>query len=154
MKTDLISRTLPSLPSTLNARFVGFDNLFDELFSSLSYDPVSGFRTSHSVDKFPPYNMEKIDDSQYVISVAVAGFKKEDLSVELNNGLLVISGNKTEKSNNSYIYQGIAERSFSRSFRLGEFIEVSAVSLEDGILAIHLTRHIPESMKPRKFDIL
>lgn len=151
MKTSLVTRPLPS---TLNSRFVGFDNIFDELFSSLSYDPSTGFKSNTSIDKFPPYNMEKIDETHYSISIAVAGFKKEDLSVELNNGLLVIYGNKTAKSDNNFIYQGIAERSFSKSFRLGEFIEVSEVKLEDGILSVGLEQYIPESMKPRKFDIL
>lgn len=148
--TELMTR---NLPSTLSTRWVGFDSLFDELFSQLSYDPSSGFRSSLSVDKFPPYNMERVNDNHYIISVAVAGFKKEDLTVELNNGLLVISGNKVNKTTSNLIYQGIAERSFSRSFRLGEFIEVSDVRLEDGILSINLVKNVPESMKPKRFDI-
>ena len=150
MTTQIMTR---NVPSTLSTRWVGFDDLFGELFSTLSYDPSYGLRTNMSVDKFPPFNLEKVNDTHHVISVAVAGFKREDLTVELDNSLLVISGNKTEKTTGNLIYQGIAERSFSRSFRLGEFIVVSDVRLEDGILSISLIKNVPESMKPKRFEI-
>lgn len=144
---------VPAL-SKLSNHYIGYDDIFNELFSALSYDPRRGLTTSFTQNKFPPFNIEKVNDDNYTISVAVAGFKREDLSVELDNNVLKITGNKASTSENqNLIYQGIAERSFTRTFRLGDFIEVSDVKLEDGILSVNLYRVIPDNLKPRKIEI-
>lgn len=139
----------------LSNRYVGFDDLFDELSSFLTYDPRRPGMVSDQ-NRFPPYNIEKLDEDNYEISLAVAGFKKEELNVELENNVLRVTGSKSvqEAENKAtMLYRGIAERSFTRTFKLGEFIEVGNVELQDGILSISLYRHIPENMKPKKIEI-
>ena len=130
------------------SRFIGYDHILDELFN-----PRRELNARYNQDKYPPYNIERLDENNHAISVAVAGFKREELAVELDNGLLIISGEKMSKSNENLIYQGIAERSFSRSFRLGEYVEVDSVKLEDGILTVMLVKNVPDSMKPRRIEI-
>jgi molecular chaperone IbpA len=140
--------------SKLSNHYIGYDQLFDDLFSALNYDPRRGYTSSFAQNKFPPFNIEKMSDDTYTISVAVAGFKREDLSVELENNVLKITGNKSQTGENqNLIYQGIAERSFTRTFRLGDFIEVSDVKLEDGILSVNLYKFIPDNLKPKKLEI-
>lgn len=138
----------------LSNRYVGFDDLFDELSSFLTYSPNRALGNDHN--RFPPYNIEKFDEDNYQISIAVAGFKKEELDVELNNNVLTVTGSKAPVENpnkSTVLYRGIAERSFERTFRLGEFIEVGGVELQDGILSISLYRLVPENMKPKKIEI-
>ena len=118
---------------------VGFDSLFDELdsFKTVSY---------------PPYNIEKIKDGAYNISMAVAGFSKDDLTISVKENVLKIKGKKV-KNEKDFLYKGIGERSFEQSFKLAEFTEVKEVKLEDGVLNISLIQDLPEEKKEKTIKI-
>ena len=121
---------------------VGFDHLFDMLQ-----------QVGDASNGFPPYNIERTDETHYRISLAVAGFAEKELSVEVRDGVLTVTGKKEESENQGYLYQGIAGRSFTRSFQLAEHVEVRAAKLENGLLHVDLERIIPEEKKPRRISI-
>jgi len=121
---------------------VGFDHLFDTLQQVT--DVSNGF---------PPYNIERSDETHYRISLAVAGFREKDLNVELRDGVLTVTGKNEEAQKQDYLYQGIAGRAFERSFQLAEHVEVRAAKLENGLLHIDLERIVPEEKKPRRIAI-
>src|ERR1700761_7564786 len=125
---------------------VGFDRLADML------DSVSQFDNGVT---YPPYNIERVDENHYRISLAVAGFAEKDLTVEVKEGVLTVQGKReTEKeSPNQYLYQGIAGRSFERRFQLAENVEVRGAQLENGLLHVDLERVVPEEKKPRRIVI-
>jgi molecular chaperone IbpA len=132
--------------TALNPSFVGFDELFNELERLIEgSQPV---QTS-----FPPHNIIKVDDNRYVVEMAVAGFGKEDIDIELNDGTLVIRGEKKNKEEVNYLYRGIATRTFNKSIRLIDTIEVRGAEFKDGILKIGLENVIPDHKKPRKIQI-
>jgi molecular chaperone IbpA len=121
---------------------VGFDHLFDML--------------EHAVDAgngYPPYNIERTDETHYRISVAVAGFAEKDLNVEVRDGVLTLTGKREESDKQNYLHQGIAGRAFERRFQLAEHVEVRAAKLENGLLHIDLERVVPEEKKPRRIAI-
>lgn len=125
---------------------VGFDSVFDRFFNmDLSRD--SGY---------PPYNIRKVNDLQYSIEIAVAGFSKEDIEVELTDGNLVVRSTEdkaSEDSDDSFVHKGIAKRAFMRQFSLSDDIVVKGADLKDGLLVIDLERVIPEEKKPRLIQI-
>ena len=121
---------------------VGFDHLFDTLQQVT--DVSNGF---------PPYNIERSDETHYRISLAVAGFREKDLNVEVRDGVLTVTGKNEEAQKQDYLYQGIAGRAFERSFQLAEHVEVRAAKLENGLLHIDLERIVPEEKKPRRIAI-
>jgi molecular chaperone IbpA len=122
---------------------VGFDHLFSMLDQAA--DASNGY---------PPYNIERTDETHYVISVAVAGFAEKDLSLEVKDGILTVTGKRdAEQGKTSYLYQGIAGRAFERRFQLAEHVEVRAAKLENGLLHIDLERIVPEEKKPRRIAI-
>ena len=123
---------------------IGFDRL-PSLFDSI--------RLTDKHTNYPPYNIELVEENKYVISMAVAGFRKDEIDIVSEQNSLVIKGQKTEKSEKSYLHQGIAERDFERRFRLADHVRVTNAGLENGILTIELVRELPEAMKPRKIDI-
>jgi len=124
---------------------VGFDRLFDLL--------ESGTR-GQGADDYPPFNLEKSGDDQYRITLAVAGFRREEIEIIAQQNLLVVSGRKGEESDtSSYLHRGIAARPFERRFQLADFVEVRGAEFENGLLRIDLKREIPEAMKPRRIDI-
>jgi len=123
---------------------VGFDQI-PSLFESI--------QSSGKHSSFPPYNIELVDDDKYVISMAVAGFKTDEIDVTSEQNNLVITGTHKSKTEKSYLYQGIAERNFVRRFQIADFVKITSAKLEDGILTITLFREIPEAMKPRKIEI-
>ena len=126
---------------------VGFDRLFS-MFDELG---VEG-----SVPSYPPYNIERTGEDAYRISVAVAGFTDADLSIEAKENRLAIRGEKQtndEEKPGEVLYQGIAARTFERSFQLADHVEVKGASLENGLLHVDLVREIPEAMKPRAIPI-
>lgn len=133
-----------TLASTLG---VGFDSLLKKVNEMNSY--------GHKyVQSFPPYNIKKIDENKYVIEMAVAGFSKNNINIELtNDGKLVISGSSESDSVDSYLYKGIADRSFTRSFTLSDTIEIKNAEMINGMLKIFLENIIPESKKPKKIEI-
>src|SRR5271169_4528817 len=117
---------------------VGFDRLLDLLDSA---DTAQGY---------PPYNIERSDENNYRVSIAVAGFGEKDLSVDVRDGVLTVTGKREEAQKPTYLHQGIAGRAFERSFQLAEHVEVKAAKLENGLLHVELERVIPEEKKPRK----
>jgi molecular chaperone IbpA len=124
---------------------VGFDKLFDEL------DRVFVNSTSTS---YPPYNIEKISDDQFVISLAVAGFKMDDLSITHDGNELVIEAASPEVPENvTYVHKGIATRAFKRVFTVADHMEVTGAALELGLLNIHFKRNLPEELQPKKIAI-
>ncbi len=125
---------------------VGFDRLFDML--------ESGSRGTGG-DNYPPFNLERVADDRYRITLAVAGFKPDEIDVTAQQNLLVVSGQKSDTQDNSaqMLHLGIANRSFERRFELADFIRVDDAALNDGLLTIALVREIPEAMKPRKIAI-
>ena len=129
--------------STPMARqFVGFDSLFAEL------NEMAAQKESN----YPAYNIAKDDEEHYRIEVALAGFSSNDISIETEKGMLKIQASKTEDGAN-YIHQGIAQRGFSKMFRLAEHMKVDDARLVDGILTITLRREIPEADRPQKIAI-
>jgi len=125
---------------------VGFDSVFDRFFNmDLSRD--SGY---------PPYNIRKINDLQYSIEIALAGFSKDDIEVELTDGNLAVRSTEdkaSEDSDDSFVHKGIAKRAFMRQFSLSDDIVVKGADLKDGLLVIDLERVIPEEKKPRLIQI-
>lgn len=133
--------------SALNPSFVGFDQLFNELERLIEgSQPVQ--QTT-----FPPHNIVKIDDNRYVVELAVAGFAKDEIDIEFNDGTLTIRGEKKSKDDVTYLYRGIATRTFTKSIRLIDTIEIRGAEFKDGILKIGLENVIPDHKKPRKIVI-
>ncbi|MEX6632361.1 Hsp20 family protein [Hyphococcus lacteus] len=123
---------------------VGFDRVFD-LLDNAGKAETGGY---------PPYNIERLDENDYRITLAVAGFGEDELDVELHQNTLTVTGSRGDDDDGrSYLYQGIAGRSFQRRFQLAEHVEVSGASLVNGLLNIELHREIPEALKPRKIGI-
>ena len=128
--------------SPMARQFVGFDSLFDEL------NEMAARKESN----YPAYNIAKYDEEHYSIEVALAGFSSEDISIETEKGVLKIDANRTEQREN-YIHQGIAQRGFSKLFRLADHMKVDDARFVDGILTIALRREIPEADRPQKIAI-
>jgi molecular chaperone IbpA len=124
---------------------IGFDRLFDLMDESLRFEPE---------DHYPPCNIVRTGENTYRISLAVAGFKPEQISVSVNQNTLSVAGGADEKQDNGdYLYRGIAARPFERRFNLADYVEVKGASFEDGLLQIDLQRELPEAMKPRRIEI-
>ena len=126
---------------------VGFDRLFSML------DQVSGFDAGST---YPPYNIERTGENAYRITLAVAGFAENDVSIEAKQNTLTIKGEKQAKTDDKkgeVLYQGIAARAFERVFQLADFVHVKGASLENGLLHVDLVREIPEAKKPRQIAI-
>ncbi|MGB3810260.1 MAG: Hsp20 family protein [Parvibaculum sp.] len=130
--------------SPLYRSTVGFDQL-QSLLDSVTRE--AGTPT------YPPYNIERLGESDYRISMAVAGFAESDLSLEVKQNVLTISGKRNEPEGVNYLYQGIAGRSFERRFQLADHVEVKGAKLENGLLHVDLVRQIPEQLKPRQIPI-
>ena len=127
-------------------RSVGFDQLFDRFFD-MDTTRDSGY---------PPYNIRKVNELQYVIELALAGFSKDDIEVELTDGLLAIRSKdrkEEEEDSHSFVHKGIARRSFSRTYTLSDDVIVKGADLKDGMLIINLERVIPDEKKPRLIQI-
>jgi molecular chaperone IbpA len=123
---------------------VGFDRVFDMLDSASKVES----------NGYPPYNIERIDENDYRITLAVAGFSEEELEVEIHENTLKITGSRSDAdTGREFLYQGIAGRSFERRFELADHVLVAGASLVNGLLNIDLKREIPEAMKPRKIAI-
>ncbi len=126
---------------------VGFDRLFSLL------DQVGGL--DGGAQSYPPYNIERTGENAYRISVAVAGFTQDDLSIEVKESTLTIRGERQAKEGGEgeVLYQGIAGRAFERRFQLADHVEVRGAALENGLLHVDLKREIPEAKKPRQIPI-
>lgn len=123
---------------------VGFDRLFDLLETT----------GRSGGDNYPPFNIERVSDDAYRITLAVAGFKSADIEITAQQGLLVVQGNKPDDGREGrMLHVGIAQRGFERRFELADYVRVAAANLEDGLLVIDLIREVPEAMKPKKIAI-
>jgi molecular chaperone IbpA len=126
--------------------FVGFERLFDRL--------ETANRLEVSATKYPPYNIIKTGENSYLIEIAVAGFDEDDFDIETHNGILTVRGNVSGIDEDAtFIYKGIAARSFERKFNIADTVIVENVSLHQGMLTIRLVNDIPEEKKPRKITI-
>ncbi|HEY5717691.1 MAG TPA: Hsp20 family protein [Motiliproteus sp.] len=125
--------------------------------SSIGFDRLANLienASANSQGGYPPYNIELMDENQYRITMAVAGFTKADLDIQSQANTLVVKGGKPEEAQERrFLYQGIAERGFERRFQLADYVKVVNASLENGLLHIDLEREIPEAMKARKIEI-
>jgi molecular chaperone IbpA len=125
-------------------------------FSGLGLDIDKLFNTTNNTPAYPPYNIIKFTDDEYTLQFAVAGFKKEDISITTEKSILKITGSMAEaqlEDSAQYIHKGIAGRKFSRAFTLPEYFEVDWAGMEDGILSISLIRNVPEEKKPKTITI-
>lgn len=123
---------------------VGFDRLFDLLEK----------QGQASEDKYPPFNIERRGDDTYRITLAVAGFKPDEIDITAQQNLLVVQGRKSEEAQQGqFLHVGIAQRAFERRFELADYVRVESANLEDGLLVIDLVREVPEAMKPKKIAI-
>jgi molecular chaperone IbpA len=130
--------------SPLYRSVVGFDRLADLLDAA----------TSEAASGYPPYNIERTADNAYRIDVAVAGFKPDELAIEVKENLLTVQGRKPANDEaRRYLHRGLAERGFERRFQLADYVVVSEAQLADGLLSISLRRELPEALKPRKVEI-
>ena len=125
---------------------VGFDELFDHFNNTLEYTVKQG-------TSYPPYNINKVDDLNYQIEMALAGFSKDDIEVEVAENLLTIKSVKENTQDNKNIYKGISYRKFTRGFTIADDIEVKDAKLEDGLLTIQLERVVPDEKKPKLIKI-
>ena len=140
--TRLTTLDLPSI----HRHFVGFDNIFNEM------DRM--FENSTKSQGYPPYNIAQINEDEYMISLAVAGFGMDNLSIEKDNKVLKIEGTAPKGDDDvNYLHKGIGGRSFRREFTLAEHVEVVGANLELGMLNIHLKREVPEELQPKKIQI-
>jgi molecular chaperone IbpA len=123
---------------------IGFDRFFDLLEDSVRWS---------GEDNYPPYNIVRGGEDHYQISLAVAGFGPDEISITAEQNVLTVEGRKTEKPDQQYLYQGISGRSFRRTFNLADHVQVQGASFENGLLTIDLVRELPEAMKPRRIPI-
>jgi molecular chaperone IbpA len=122
---------------------VGFDHLFDLID-----------QTQHRAeDNYPPYNIERLSEDRYRISVALAGFSPDEIAVTAEQNLLTVEGRKSDNNQHEYLYQGISARPFKRQFHIADYVQVRAARFDDGLLRVELVREIPEAMKPRRIAI-
>jgi molecular chaperone IbpA len=122
---------------------VGFERLFDLLDE-----------TQHRAeDNYPPYNIERLGEDSYQISLALAGFSPDEIAVTAEQNVLTVEGRKSDKDQHEYLYQGISARPFKRQFNLADYVQVKAATFDNGLLRVELIREIPEAMKPRRIAI-
>ena len=131
--------------SPLYRSSIGFDHLFSML------DNVN--RTDSNKTAYPHYNIELLGEDQYRITMAIAGFKKSDVTITSEQNTLTVSGKQSTNEKSKYLHQGIAARNFERKFQLEDHVKVVSANMEDGLLHIDLVREIPEAMKPRTIEI-
>lgn len=138
-----------SFPS-FDKHFVGFDSILKRIQDAQQ-------NLAKTIPNYPPYNILKVDDNRYVIELAVAGFGKQNLDITIEDGTLTIAGqtnvDSEEDNQASYLYKGIADRSFTRKFSLADSVEIKNAELINGMLKVWLENIIPESKKPKKVDI-
>jgi molecular chaperone IbpA len=125
---------------------VGFDRLFDLLETSARTAPV---------DNYPPFDIERTSEDAYRITLAVAGFKADEVDLTTQPNLLIVAGKKADvaEEGRQFVHRGIATRAFERRFELADYVQVSGASLDNGLLTIELKREVPEAMRPRKIAV-
>jgi molecular chaperone IbpA len=123
---------------------VGFDRLLDLIDESARWV---------GEDNYPPYNIERTGEDHYQISLALAGFTSEEVTITAEQNVLTVEGGKAEKGEHQYLYQGISARPFRRVFNLADYVQVKGASFDGGLLKIELVREVPDAMKPRRIAI-
>jgi molecular chaperone IbpA len=138
---DLAMRTYDFSP--LWRSTIGFDRLFDLV------------ETAQRVgeDNYPPYNIERLGEDRYQISLAIAGFAPDEVSVTAEQNVVTVEGHNADTAKHEYLYRGISARPFKRQFNLADYVQVSSAAFENGMLKIELFREVPEAMKPRRIAI-
>lgn len=141
-----------------NNRRVNTDFLYDPFFIGFDtvLDKLNSFEKSDKPSNYPPYNLIKTGDNDYVVELALAGFDEKDINVEVENGVLTISanvGDYYEEEKTDYLHKGIAARSFVKKFKLSDTVEVESASLNAGMLTVRLKSIVPEEKKPKKIPI-
>ena len=131
----------------LHKMTVGFDRLFDQMLLAGEYPNTVS-------TGYPPYNVERVTDDSWRVTIAVAGFGEDDIEVIVDQGNLNINGKKDDKNGDNMLYKGIANRQFNRSFQLADYVEVDEASLKDGMLTLNLVRNVPEALKPKKIKLI
>jgi molecular chaperone IbpA len=130
--------------SPLYRSVVGFDRLAD-LLETATADAATGY---------PPYNIERTDENAYRVDIAVAGFRPEELAIEVKENLLTVTGQQAANDDQRrFLHRGLAERNFERRFQLADYVVVTDANLADGLLSISLKRELPEALKPRRIEI-
>ena len=122
---------------------------FDRLFNMLEDD---GWRMA-SEQNYPPYNIERTGEDSYEVTLAVAGFSPEEITITAEHNVLTVEGRKADKTERNFLYHGISARAFRRQFNLADYVKVMGATFENGLLQIRLVREIPEAMKPRRIEI-
>ena len=131
----------------LDKFFVGFDEQFNQM--AKMHDDLT-----KNIPNYPPYNIKKVKDNKYVIELAVAGFAKSDVEITFEDGKLIVAGKAADDSDtDNFLYKGIANRAFNRTFALNDQVEINNAEMLNGMLKIFLERIIPEHKKPKKIDI-
>ncbi len=131
--------------SPLYRHSIGFDRLASLLDNAMHADAVT--------QSYPPYNIESLGENRYAITLAVAGFDKDELDLQVEKGVLSVRGKKESTEERKYLHHGIANRAFERKFNLADYVEVTGANLNNGLLTIELVKEIPEAMKPRSIAI-
>jgi molecular chaperone IbpA len=139
---DVAMRTFD--PTPLWRSTVGFDRLFDLIDSSLR---------ETGDDNYPPYNIERTGEDTYHVSLALAGFAPDEVTVTAEQNMLTVEGRKDDQGDHQYLYQGISGRPFRRQFSLADYVQVKGAMFKNGLLRIDLVREVPEAMKPRRIAI-
>jgi molecular chaperone IbpA len=136
---------LPQLSAQIHRHAIGFDHLFDELGRT--------WANSSKAENYPPYNIIKVDENNWAVQIAVAGFGEDEIDIERKHNVLYITGERKVKDEQEYIHRGISARSFTRTFTLNENVEIKGATVINGILAISLEHVVPEEQKPKKIQI-
>ena len=123
---------------------IGFDRLFD--LAEMA-------QRAGGEDNYPPYNIERLTEDRYQISLAVAGFAPQDIAITAEQNVVTIEGSKADKAERDVLYRGISTRNFKRQFNLADYVQVKNATFDNGLLKIELVREIPEAMKPRRIAI-
>src|SRR5258705_5980143 len=123
---------------------IGFDRLFD----------LAETAQRAGEDNYPPYNIERLAEDRYQISLAVAGFAPDEIAVTAEQNVVTIEGGRSDKSEREYLYRGISARPFKRQFNLADYVQVKSAAFDNGLLKIELVREVPEAMKPRRIPIV
>ncbi len=144
MSNDILMTINPEdLMRRVNRELIGWDKTFTKFFGNTPLNPSN----------YPPHNVEKVSDDQYQLTVAIAGFTKDDVTLIVENGILQIQGKQDDLDDSDYLYVGIAARDFNLKIGLGEYVKVSEAKLKDGLLILDLKREVPEAMKPKTITI-
>jgi molecular chaperone IbpA len=139
---DLAMRTYDFSP--LWRSTIGFDRFFDL---------VDAAQHAGSDDNYPPCNVERLGEDRYQISLALAGFSPDEISITAEQNVLTVEGRKADKAQREFLYQGISSRPFKRQFNLADYVQVKSAAFDNGLLKVELIREVPEAMKPRRIAI-